>query len=228
MMPFSRAPYVAVALLVISAGVSAQPQYDLAQYLMLDPGVWKLETRRAGRLGECAPRESLQGSIVTDLQVGGRVFRLKDWYSFGTHWKYDDTELYEILPGEVLYHGSADRIGWSEWELLDPPLRIPRALGVHQPVHYTGNVHSEKGVTRTIITLAIVADGLTRDTAAGRFTGCIKFSLAVLEGKSSWSEWSVLARRTGTVHWMGSGLEDDDPNPVYADSEENRILSWSQ
>jgi len=197
---------VVVVLLAVPAVAQA---YDIAEYMLVMPGQYKIMQGEDYCTGSTSPQEAM-------LIRGMGAYMLEIWFEkVGNTWVREDIDILEITAQNVIYHGQYETEPGEEglW-LLNPPITIPRNLELNQPVVNQGIItHGSTSIPYTH-TFMIIEAGVTVTTPAGTFVNCLKIAESDMEEQSVESEIMIWAPSVGEVKTWSSNVDNDTPDPV--------------
>jgi hypothetical protein len=184
-----------------AAVASAQTTYDLADYWLLKPGAWKIETLRTPGSTSTLRREAY---VVTTAgpYIVQNTFR---WN--GSAWQPSDMLFFQKTATELLAHGSFDPLS-GHLQQFSPPIKIPRKMQVNQPYTSTGMMITPTGSTPYVCTFMITADHITINTKSGKYVDCLRVQQATIADKVTSMSSDVRARNVGAVHWSHCTVDE--------------------
>jgi hypothetical protein len=166
---------------------------DVVPYMGLKAGKWAITQEK----------DSIsQQGYVTVKGTNGQI--VKEWYS-------NEAEVFQITPSALLYIGVND--GRDLW-IFDPTVSILRPLSLNQAVSYSGVLRNQRtNAVRRITQIFIVTkSGLTVDTPAGSFSGCIKVrSFNYMTGTSRDSATLLCSGRDEVQGWVSKIKDTTNP-----------------
>lgn len=208
-----------VLLLAVSTPATAQT-YDIADYMMLTPGQWKIEQGQDTSSGETWQTGSVistQGQYILEM-----------WYEYENgSWVKEDVGILGLTADSLIFYGDYEFEGWEQgfW-LLEPPLVIPRTLEVGQAVMNSGVITHGTETIPYAHTLMILEAGVTVTTPAGTFTNCLKIAETDIEGNEVESEIVILAPGLGEVKGWSAEIEEEVPGVVEMDTETSDVIDY--
>jgi hypothetical protein len=174
---------------------------DVVPYMGLKAGKWAITQEKDSI--------SQQGYVMVKGTNGQIV---KEWYSNeGSGWTFDEAEVFQITPSALLYIGVND--GKDLW-IFDPTVSIPRPLSLNQAVSYSGVLRNQRtnAVRRITQIFMVTKSGLTVDTTAGSFSGCIKArSFNYIIGTSRDAATLLCSGRDEVQGWVSKIKDTTDP-----------------
>lgn len=200
---------VVVMLGCCVSAVPAQATYDLANYFMLTHNAWRIDAEhQAGTtivVGKTGILVQAQGGYLEQYHVERKG---------PNTWVLDDISRYKLTSTHLEYHGTYDPIN-STYELLNPPLRVPRKMQLGVPFTQRTLVTDEKSnSTWMTFTLVFTADKLTKKTTAGTFTGCVRFKSIGITNTETWTDSEIRTPLVGTISEISVEVEETEPEPT--------------
>jgi hypothetical protein len=201
---------LSVALLAMTSQVSfAQGPYDLAEYLLMPPGSWRVVDQTGDGIAD--------GGRKYDLIQGYLVER--DYDKVGQGWQVVDGNIWEVDGSGASLVGFWEPGSGVEW--LPDPIHLPTAMSVGDTISWTIQLGGEWNIGA----LAITDEGVTVPTPAGTFTDCLEIWEMELEedAPGAWIaqiELNYYARNVGVVRRMKGEMLLGDPQTYYEFTEE--------
>ncbi len=198
------------ALLVafLAAPAAGQATYDLVDYFMLQPGQWQVFEERP-------PGGTQLGLFAEVVTSAGQYTLVHEYINTGGVWVAGDVEYYQITQDHLLYYGVVHPVT-GDYEWFEPPIAIPRQVRVGDAFHHQGPLQTHAGPALVSWSLLIAADNVTKQTAAGTFTGCLRLQSAFLTDQENASDIATHAQGYGQVWSLNNDIDETQPEAQMA------------
>lgn len=198
---------VAFLLVVLAGATGAQATYDMANYIMLSPGKWSIEeSRQLGNLNgpvfKLATVVTSQGSFILQNDF--------DWN--GTTWVPGEIRIFEVTRTHVLFRGWYHPLT-LDYAVFNPPLQLPRALKLGDPVNHKGLVVTPAAVVPITANFVICDEKISKVVKAGSFTNCIRFKGSFVTKYTTETFSEILAPGHGLVASVEVEVDETEPEP---------------
>ena len=176
---------------------------DLARYMDLVPGKWKIYQRQniiKGATGE--------GLYVVSADKKNSIIRALYLKDSNDNWVFFDADIYKIDKKFIYVIGYVNSSGTVEF--YNPKVSIPRSMPVNHPFVYKGAL----GNCFQTIVLVVNQTGISQTTPAGTFTGCIKVQRYVVrcDGEAHTNTMIWAPGRMDVSDWYTEiDLENESP-----------------
>ena len=203
-MKLAYGPALSLALFIgaLTTPLAAQT-VDPVNYFMLQPGLWRIEEDRAP--GQ--PSNYRFATVVTQL---GKFTLHNEFEWNGSSWVPDDVSVFEITPAALLFHGYQNPIT-QDFEVFNPPIRIPRAMQIGTAVVQNLTVITPQGSLKVAVTALVSAIGITKQVKAGTFTNCARFQFSFMADQYTDQSIEIRSPQSGTIWSLNSELDATEP-----------------
>ena len=174
--------------------------YDLSDYLYPRPGFY------------CVHENSPPGGSPTDrtAEVVQQLGQYTLVYSYrldlqNTPLRLESVRVFEKTASYLIHHGDYD-YNSGQARIFNPPIKIPRQLGLNVPFTYAGKSNNDPFT----LTVVVTADNVKETVKAGTFDSCIRVAITISSDRWIEAHCVVMARDLGYVH------------NVYAEVDEGR------
>ncbi len=192
---------LSVALLaMVSPASFAQGPYNLAEYMLMSPGSWRVIDQTEDGIPDSGYKyDSIQGYLVE-----------REYDKVGPSWVADSGNIWEFNGDQASLVGLWEPGPGVRW--LSEPILVPTAMSVGDTLSWTIQV----GGKWNIGAMALTDDEVTVPTLAGTFTNCLEvWELNLTEQEGGYWETQVelkyYARYIGEVRRLGGDMQLGDP-----------------
>lgn len=203
-----RTTCVALLLTVCASVARAQQTYDIVDYFMLTPGLWREEEERK-------PGQPTSGRLATVVSKLGNFTLHNNFVWNGSGWVPDNTTVFEVKQNALLYHGDRHPIT-NDFVLFQPPISLPRSMQVGSSVSQVTTAFTPQGTQQVQFTAFLAADGVTQQTKARTYNNCLRLQMTFATDGAMDSIIDVRARQQGSVWNLEGNLDLGEPEATMA------------